>query len=133
MTVFEQKLEVGSNIRISEVQALLTFSIIQEWDKIIENKRKIAERYMRICKNTGIKYISQNECGHDGNYYKFIIYNNDQKITEAFPHLKTKTSQVYDYEIGVTNKVADYHMCLPIWYGLEKEVVDKVIDEFYDL
>ena len=126
---FEQKLEVGSNIRISEVQALLTYAIVKEWKHIVENKMEMADKYMKVCKEKKIKYIAQNENGQAGNYYKFIIYTLSKPIAVAMPCLKTNTSAVYDYSIGVPNVVADFHACLPIWYGQEKEITDKVIRE----
>ena len=63
------------------------------------------------------------------NYYKFIIYTPGILIEKALPSLKTKTSPVYDYEIGMTNTVAPYHACFPIWYGQNMDIVDKVIQE----
>ncbi len=126
---FEQNLEPGNNIRMSEVHALLAYSVIKEWEEIIDNKSKIAQKYISACKEKGIDYISQSDNGHRGNYYKFILYSKDKPTKEVFPNLKTITSSVYDYSIGVENLLADYHVCLPIWYGQEYEVVDKVIDE----
>lgn len=126
---FEQKLEIGNNIRISEVQALLTYSVVKEYRRIIINKQKMADKYMKACLDKNIMYIPQNENGQAGNYYKFIIYTPNKPIIEALPSLKTKTSAVYDYSIGVPNTVADYHACLPIWYGQEDELTDTVIQE----
>tara|TARA_B100000315_G_scaffold151845_1_gene140659 strand:+ start:4320 stop:5381 length:1062 start_codon:yes stop_codon:yes gene_type:complete len=126
---FEQKLEIGNNIRISEVQALLTYSIIKMWSSIVSNKRIMAEKYMKACKTNNINYISQNEHGQNGNYYKFIIYTQNKLISEVYPVLKTKTSAVYDYSIGVPNLVADYHACLPIWYNQSMDIISTVIDE----
>lgn len=126
---FDQKLEIGSNIRISEVQALLTYSVMKEWKTIIENKQPMAEKYMQICKEKDIQYIAQNKNGQSGNYYKFIIYTPDKPIAAVLPRLKTKTSAVYDYSIGVPNAVADSHACLPIWYGQEKNITIKIMGE----
>ena len=126
---FDQKLELGNNIRISEVQALLTFSIVKDWKHIVENKIKIADKYMEVCNRKGIKYIAQNKNGHFGNYYKFILISPGIHILEAFPYLKTKTSPVYDYAIGVPNAVADFHTCLPIWYGQNNNVTNEVLKE----
>jgi len=126
---FEQKLEVGNNIRISEVQALLAYSIIKEWDSIVSNKHDIANKYIVLCKNNNIKYISQSENGQNGNYYKFIIYSDGKPINELMPELNTKTSSVYDYSIGANNTMADKHTCLPIWYGQEQSITNKVIEE----
>jgi len=126
---FEQCLEVGSNIRISEVQALLTYAIVKEWKHIMKNKIEMADKYMEICRQKKIKYIAQNENGHSGNYYKFIIYTSEKPIVETLPGLKTTTSPVYDYDIGISNKVALFHACLPIWYGQDLGIVNKVITE----
>ncbi len=126
---FDQKLEIGSNIRISEVQALFTYSVMKEWKAIIENKHHIADKYIKVCKEKNIQYISQFKNGHAGNYYKFVIYTHKIPIKEALPALKTTTGTVYDYEIGAPNPVALYHACLPIWYGQEATITDKVVCE----
>lgn len=126
---FNQKLEIGFNNRISEPQALLSYSVVKEWQNILDNKVSIAEKYMNVCKELGLKYIPQNEDGQIGNYYKFIIYDANTPAAMYLPKLKTKTSPVYDYSIGVKNPLADYHTCLPIWYGQEEEITFKVIEE----
>ena len=126
---FEQKLEIGNNIRISEIQALLTYSVVKEWLNIVSNKTIIAVRYMKVCIDNGIKYIPQNVNGQIGNYYKFTLYSSNKPFTEILPGLKTITSPIYDYSIGIENKVADKHVCLPIWYGQSEEVTNQVIEE----
>ena len=126
---FDQQLEVGSNIRISEVQALLTYSVVNEWKTIVDNKRLIAEKYIHACKKKNINYIAQDINGHEGNYYKFVVFSHDLPISDSLPSLKTTTSPVYDYSIGTPNKLAKYHTCLPIWYGQEFSVTNDVINE----
>ena len=56
---FDQNLEPGNNIRMSEVHALLSYSIIREWKEIINNKKNIANRYISFCEKYNINYISQ--------------------------------------------------------------------------
>ena len=127
---FDQELIVGNNIRISEVQALLLFSVLKEWEEIIENKKTIANQYIRACKEHGINYIAQNNNGHSGNYYKFILYNKDIPFKDFLPKLKTLTSGVYDYSLSRKDKIIpNHHVCLPIWYGQEQSVTSKVISE----
>jgi perosamine synthetase len=126
---FNQKMEIGFNTRISEPQALLVYSVISEWERIIANKQDIASLYIPVCKDLGINFISQNESGQAGNYYKFTVYNESKKVSLFLPHLKTKTSPVYDYSIGIANPLAEYHACLPIWYGQENSITEKVISE----
>ena len=126
---FNQKLEIGFNNRISEPQALLSYSVVKEWQSILDDKVCIANKYMEVCKELGLRYIPQNQNGQMGNYYKFIIYDANTPASLHLPKLKTKTSPVYDYSIGVKNPLADYHTCLPIWYGQEDEITSKVIGE----
>ena len=126
---FDQKLDLGNNIRISELQALFSYSIIKEWKEIILNKYIIAKKYIKICDLNNIKFINQRENGHFGNYYKFILINEKIPIKKSLPNLKTITSPVYDYDIGEKNPVVGYHECLPIWYDQELEITEKVINE----
>ena len=126
---FKQKLELGNNIRISENQALLTYSIITEWKEIIENKDKIANRYIDLCNENNILYIDQRNNGRYGNYYKFIIYDKNMYVKKKHPKIKTFTSPVYDYNIGVKNPVLGFHECLPIWYDQDIELTESVCNE----
>ena len=52
---FEQQLDVGINLRMSELNALLTYSVITKTDSIIANKYEIAEKY-------NIKARNKNTC-----------------------------------------------------------------------
>ena len=126
---FKQKLEIGFNNRVSEPQALLAYSVVKEWKQIINNKTEIAKKYIEICDKLNINFISQNNNGQSGNYYKFTIINKEFTMNDFLPRLKTKTSPVYDYSIGVNNELANHHYCLPIWYGQDDEITDKVINE----
>ena len=52
-------------------------------------------------------------------------------IQSFLPNLKTKTSAVYDYALGNSLHITNKHACLPIWYGQEDEITQKVIEELY--
>lgn len=44
--------------------------------------------------------------------------------------IKNRTSPVYDYSLGEDPmKIAKRHICLPIWYNLEEEVVQRTVSE----
>jgi len=126
---FDQKLEIGNNIRISEVQALLSFSVVREWQSIIDNKIKIANKYIEKCLELNIDHINQNKNGQKGNYYKFIILSKQGDISAEMSHLQTTTSKVYDYCLGNTKVITTNHACLPIWYGQSPDVAEKVVKE----
>ena len=64
-----------------------------------------------------------------GNYYKFTVISPSENISTLLPKVKTTTSKVYDYAIGNSGQIPLKHLCLPIWYGLEESISDKVVSE----
>jgi len=126
---FDQKMPIGINIRPSEVQALLIYSVVKEYLEIINNKILIADKYIKACDANNIQFIDQSQNTLKGNYYKFIIITPGDPINHALPNIKTRTSPVYDYSFSVNNSVADHHLCIPIWYGQEMNVTEKVLTE----
>ncbi len=126
---FKQKMEIGCNIRLPEIQALMIYSVVKEYKEIIKNKFKIAEKYSETCNSCNIKYISQNENSNIGNYYKFTIISSNKNVSDFLPKIKTTTSKVYDYSLGNSKEIPNKHLCLPIWFELEENISDKVIKE----
>lgn len=128
---FDQKLKIGVNIRPSEIQALLIYSVLSHTSEIIDNKKVIAAEYIPVCEELKLPFISQNSGGMQGNYYKFVIYSPHKDINLFLPKLITKTSGIYDYSLSNYNHITTRHVCLPIWYGQESVVTNKVISELY--
>ena len=126
---FEQELDIGNNIRVPEVQALLIYSVVNQVEEIIENKQNIASVYKVACEDLGISFIDQDINGHRGNYYKFVVYSGSGRIGDILWNMQTLTSPIYDYSIGVHNDLADKHYCLPIWYRQSSNVARSVITE----
>ena len=126
---FKQKMEIGCNIRLSELQALMIYSVVKEYKQIIKNKLDISKKYLDICKNLNIKYISQKNNFMNGNYYKFTVISPNENISELLPKVKTTTSKVYDYALGKSKHIPSKHLCLPIWFDLEESISDKVVSE----
>ena len=124
---FDQQQEIGVNFRVSELQALFSLCVCEETENIISNKEKIANEYMEVCEKYKVKYINQSSNGHRGNYYKFIIIAN-KSAQQEFGHIDTRTSPVYDYSLGDDKEnIKSKHICLPIWYNLERNIIDHVI------
>ena len=126
---FKQKMPIGCNIRLSELQALMIYSVVNFYSDILINKSKIGKTYEEICKKNNIKFISQNKNSNNGNYYKFTIISPEMPISEKYPRIKTTTSKVYDYALGRNKDIPSKHLCLPIWYGLEESIVENVTKE----
>tara|TARA_B100000408_G_scaffold31120_1_gene23044 strand:+ start:130 stop:1185 length:1056 start_codon:yes stop_codon:yes gene_type:complete len=126
---FKRKMEIGFNIRLSELQALMIYSVVKEYKEIIKNKSKIAKKYTDACNSFKLKYIDQSASSNQGNYYKFTIISPDKAISDLLPKLKTTTSKVYDYSLGNSKEIPLKHLCLPIWYRLEDKISDKAVQE----
>lgn len=126
---FDQKQEIGVNFRISELQALFAFSMCELSEEIITNKEKIAQRYADACKKAGISYVDPFSNGQRGNHYKFTLLAENDAATE-FKNITNRTSPVYDYVLGTDpENVHKKHICVPIWYNLEEEVIQDTIDQ----
>lgn len=131
---FDQKLDLGINIRMSELNALLTYSVLKEIDEIIENKYTIAHKYIEACKNVGLNFIDPLKDGHRSNLYKFTLIASSSNPQKEFSRLTNRTSPVYDYALGDDPEdIVNKHICLPIWYGLENQIVEEVIGEIKNI
>tara|TARA_B100000482_G_scaffold42576_1_gene27494 strand:+ start:179 stop:1231 length:1053 start_codon:yes stop_codon:yes gene_type:complete len=127
---FDQEIDVGVNLRMSEINALLSYSVLQETDSIIKNKYEIADQYIAVCKERGIKFIDPRVDHQVSNLYKFILLAKSDEESEELGSLATKTSPVYDYSLGQDyQEIASRHFCLPIWYKQDANVTLKVIEE----
>jgi len=127
---FDQKLNLGVNFRMSEINALFAYSVIKESEEIIENKMKIASEYSKIADKNGWQYQDANIDNQRSNLYKFILIAETDNPKEEFSQITKRTSPVYDYALGDDkSSIASKHICLPIWYKLEDETIDDVIRE----
>jgi len=127
---FDQILDIGVNNRMSEINALLSFGVLKSIDEIIENKHLIANEYVKACEKYGWEYIHPTANDQRSNLYKFILLSRAVNPSGDFSQVKTKTSPVYDYALGFDpQEVSLRHICLPIWYKLETDVIDKVLAE----
>ena len=129
---FEQELDVGVNIRMSEINALLTYAVIQETESIIRNKYDIAFKYIEACETYNWNYIDPSSGNQRSNLYKFILLSYADKPEEEFAQVVSRTSPVYDYSLGRGDQdIINRHICLPIWYLLENSIVDKTVSELH--
>jgi len=127
---FKQEMRIGFNIRMSEMQALMLYSVLIETESIILNKQKTAHQYIKICDNKGIEYLEQENEVTRGNYYKFIIISRSESVEKLYPSLQSLTSKVYDYTLGLKkDSLSDNHLCLPIWFNLDQAIIEKTLLE----
>ena len=127
---FDQQMDVGVNFRMSEINALLSYAVMKETESIITNKYQISQRYQSKCEQYGWEYINPLDGQQRSNLYKFILLSRSKSPSSDFMQIKTRTSPVYDYALG--RDLVEFtkrHICLPIWYNLEDEVVESVLSE----
>lgn len=130
---FEQLQDVGVNFRISEIQALFSLCMSELSEDIIENKSNIALNYIAACKESGIVFVNPYQNGQRGNHYKFTLIA-DANVNDEFRAIKNRTSQVYDYTLGVDPmSIVTRHICIPIWYALEHEIVEQTVSQILSI
>ena len=131
---FDQKLDVGLNIRMSEINALLSYSVLNNIDEIIEDKYLTANKLMSACDNSGIEYISPSSGLQRSNLYKFILLSRTADPVSYFENITKRTSPVYDYALGRDLfGVSSRHICLPIWYGQPQDITDEIVSELSNI
>ncbi len=128
---FDQKLDIGVNFRISELQALFSFCVSEHIEEIIANKASIADQYIKACRDMGLCFVDPYHRGQRGNHYKFILIAK-KDAQEEFNKIKNRTSPVYDYQLGPDPMgVHKRHICLPVWYDLDKKVIQDTVSDIY--
>ena len=131
---FDQEIDVGVNLRMSEINALLSYAVLQETESIIKDKYAVALQYIDACVKTGLDFMNPSSNGHRSNLYKFILLAKSEDKYENLKKLKTKTSPVYDYSLGQDpQEIALKHFCLPTWYNQDPEVTAQVITEIHGI
>ena len=129
MPIYRRLPKRGFNNPFKIKTQIINFTMI---NNIIKNKAQIAEKYIEVCANLGINYIKQETNGQQGNYYKFVIYHPDIEISDYLPKLETKTSGIYDYSLCGSDFIPKHHVCLPIWYDQDQDLMNNAIKELND-
>ena len=84
---------------------------------------------MAACEAADIEYVDPYHNGQRGNHYKFTLIAK-VNANEEFRQITNRTSTVYDYALGDDpESISTRHICLPIWYALEDEIVDRTIQQ----
>lgn len=132
---------LGINGKISELQAAMGLAVFPHMEKIIEDRKNIIDRYLRSLDFTMLKSIKIRE-NTKWNYSYFpVIFESEQKLLQVqktlneehiyprryfYPSLNT-IPFVDGKIMPVSERIASRILCLPLYSGLEKEDVDKII------
>lgn len=129
--------DVGMNIRVSEIQALLISVALDHMNEIVENRRATAIAYDKACKELGIFTYYQDQKFEDtvNNAYKYII--TDPRVIEYFKNrIVTQgeytgndilTGTVFGYTLDSEVQAAVPHICLNTNYGINADHIIETI------
>lgn len=130
--------DVGMNIRVSEIQALLADTALNFMDEIVDNRRKSMIEYESACKEFGIftYYQDQDIRTMQHNAYKFII--TDPRVIKFFvDRIVAKgeytgndvlTGTVFGYSLDPKICEPVPHICLNTNYDVSQDLISATID-----
>lgn len=136
--------EIGINSKISEYHAAMGLVVLDEMQRILQNRKGIFEYYNKILKdlvaNQKISTINLNP-DIDWNYSYYPVLMRDESVVEKTINVLQKNdilcrryfypslSKLYytnsEYT-PVANDVSKRVICLPMYYNLEYQNIDKI-------
>lgn len=136
--------EIGINSKISEYHAAMGLVVLDEMESILQNRKSIFEHYNKNLKyviaDKKITNINLNQ-NIDWNYSYYPIILHDESIVEKTidtlqkdnifcrRYFHPSLSKLYYANGGntpVANDISERVICLPMYYNLEYENIDKI-------
>ncbi|MEO6694996.1 MAG: DegT/DnrJ/EryC1/StrS family aminotransferase [Ignavibacteria bacterium] len=145
---FEEHIETGYNYRMTDIQASIGIKQLEKLDWIIEERRKIALRYLNELKDIKEISLPTEEKDFFSNYQSFCIYINKsspisrnelmQKLLEAgistrrgvmTSHREKAYSENYSNTVlPVSEDISDNSIIIPLYVPMNEEDVSRVIE-----
>jgi dTDP-4-amino-4,6-dideoxygalactose transaminase len=151
--------DIGYNWRPSELNAVLGLAQMTRADAILQRRRDIAAKYDRELRERRLPSVELLEIPHHirSSYYKYVLYvqpplQRDRIMRELREdHQVSLGGLLYDRpchsqplfqrhpETVISNPgehfpetdfVVSHHLCLPLYFDLQDEQVDRVVDAF---
>jgi dTDP-4-amino-4,6-dideoxygalactose transaminase len=148
--IFEDHVEVGYNYRLTDIQASVGIRQLEKLDHIVEERRKIAERYHEAFKDIDTIRLPYEQPGYFTNYQSYSIYLKDnfpmsrnelmQKMLDRgiatrrgvmTAHRETAYKEREgELSLPVSEDAADRSIIIPLFYPMKNEEIQTVIDTF---
>ena len=142
ITDAEHITEVGINGKMNEFQAAMGLCVLDDIDKIFENRKKVYENYMNYLSKNMIKQVQNIDSSLNYSYFPVVFKDEETllKVKEALaseniyarryfypslndlPYIKDKTNKTPNSE-SVSSRI----LCLPMYDSLELEVQRNII------
>jgi len=148
--LFEDHLEVGYNYRMTDIQAAVGIKQLERLDWIIEERRKIAHRYLNALKDIpGIRLPKENIDSYS-NFQSFSIYltpeckisRNDlmQKLLDMgistrrgimCSHRESAYKKEYhNIQLPISEDLQDRSILIPLYIPMNENEIEQVIAGF---
>ena len=149
--LFEDHLEVGYNYRMTDIQAAVGIEQLKKLDKIIFERRKIAEKYIEAFKDIDCIRLPIEKEGYKSNYQSFSIYlkqicpikRNEimQKLIEkgissrrGIMTSHQETAYKYRNEIlPISEDLRDNSIIIPLFNGLSPADIKTIVKALKEL
>ena len=143
--VFEDHLEVGYNYRMTDIQAAVGIKQLEKLDWIVEERRKIAKRYLEGLKDIDCIRLPVEGDGKFSNIQSFSIYlkdncpierNNlmqellDRGISSRRGIMTTHRETAYSFQnisLPISEDLADRSIIIPLYVPMKVEDIQYVI------
>ena len=132
---------LGINGKISELQAAMGLAVFPYMNKIMDDRKNVVYNYLHNLDFTNLKSIKIRE-NTKWNYSYFpVIFSSEEKLLQVqkalneeqifprryfYPSLNT-IQYVHGESMPVSESIASRIVCLPLYSGLEKEDVNRII------
>lgn len=146
--IFEEHVEIGFNYRMTDIQAAVGIKQLEKLDWIVEERRKIASRYLEELGELDCVRLPKEEEFKKSNYQSFSVYLNDnallsrdelmQKMLDAGISTRrgimtSHREKAYSYfpkiSLPETEELSDRSLLIPLFIPMKKEQIDYVIQE----
>lgn len=145
--LFEDHLELGYNYRMTDIQAAVGIKQLEKLDWIIEERRKIAMKYLEDLKSIECIRLPFEDEGYFSNYQSFSIYlkencsvsRNDlmQKLLDEgistrrgvmTSHRETAFKKEHkDIKLPISENVCDRSILIPIFIPMNEDDINHII------
>jgi perosamine synthetase len=149
---------IGTNQRMTEIQALMGLSQLNNLDNFIAYRNKLASAYSEylqpLVENDSIRLIKINDENMVNAYWRYIIFlkkeQNREDIQKRMEDFSIKVDWAYDPivhlqpifknkygtsegDLPFSEKIAKTHLCLPIHMGISMDDVKFISDKFKEI
>jgi dTDP-4-amino-4,6-dideoxygalactose transaminase len=147
--IFEDHLEVAYNYRMTDIQAAVGIRQLEKLDWIVEERRKIAQRYLTALADIACIRLPKEESGYFTNWQSFSIYLKpeapltrnelmqallDKGIASRRGVMTSHRETAYkeycrDLSLPRTEDACDNSIIIPLYVPMNDEDIDSVINE----